>query len=147
MSLSLGGSENEARDLTLAAMAALLADRASAAEGLVRRAIDIKPGEARAQAILALYLQHQGQEKAAREAAELAVAFAPEDAEITAVAKLAGAEADPRKTPAWLALAKTTPAKAALADCVASIGAGDLVAARVAGAGWSLCHLAATLTK
>jgi tetratricopeptide (TPR) repeat protein len=147
MSPALGDSENEARDLTLAAMAALLTNRASAAEGLVRRAIDIKPGEARAQAILALYLQHQGQEKAAREAAEMALAFAPEDAEITAVAKLAGADVDPRKTPASLALPKTTPAKAALADCVADMGAGDLVAARAAGAGWSLCHLAATLIK
>jgi tetratricopeptide (TPR) repeat protein len=142
---ALGGSENEARDLTLAAMVALLTNRESAAEGLVRRAIDIKPGEARAQAILALYLQHQGREKAAREAAELAIAFAPEDAEITAVAKLAGADVDPEKTPASLALPKTTPAKAALADCVADIGAGDLVAARAAGAGWSLCHLAASL--
>jgi len=147
MSLALGTSENEATDLSLAAMVALLTNRMPAAEGLVRRAIDIKPGEGTAQAILALYLRHQGDADGAREAAELAVTFAPEDAEIASVANLAGAEEDAVETPAPLALPETTPAKKALADCVADLGAGDLGAARAAAAGWSLCHLAAVLIQ
>jgi len=147
MSLALGASENEATDLTLAAMVALITNRASAAEGLVRRAVDIKPGEGTAQAVLALHLLYQGDADAAREAAELAVTFAPGDAEILAVAKLAGAEIDPDETPAPLPMSRTTPAKAALADCVADLGAGDIAAARTAAAGWSLCHLAAVLAQ
>jgi tetratricopeptide (TPR) repeat protein len=147
MSLAVGTSETGAMDLTLAAMVALLTNRTSAAEGLVRRAVDIKPGEGMAQAILALYLQHQGEEDPARESAELAVTFAPEDAEIAAVAKLAGAEIDADETPAPLALPRTTPAKTALADCVADLGAGNLDAARAVAAGWSLCHLAAILVQ
>jgi len=146
MSLALGASENEATDLSLAAMVALLANRAAIAEGLVRRAIDIKPGEGSAQAILALYLRYQGDADGARDAAELAVTFAPEDAEIASVATLAGAEMD-AETPAPLPLPETTPAKKALADCVADLGAGDLGAARVAAAGWSLCYLAAVLVR
>jgi len=147
LSLALGASENEAADLTLAAMVALLTNRTSAAEGLVRRAIDIKPGEGSAQAILALHLLRQGDADAARDAAGLAAAFAPEDAEIAAVAKLAGAEIDPDETPAPPALPRATPAKAALADCVAALEAGDLGAARAAPAGWSLCHLATTISQ
>jgi tetratricopeptide (TPR) repeat protein len=144
MSLALGASQNEAADLTLAAMVALLTNRMPAAEGLVRRAIDIKPGEATAQAILALYLRRLGEQDAAREAAGLAIAFAPEDAEIAAVAKLIGAAVDSTKSSA---LPKTTPAKAARADCVANLSLGHLDAARAAGDGWSLCHLAAALAK
>ncbi|HEV8388818.1 MAG TPA: tetratricopeptide repeat protein [Dongiaceae bacterium] len=145
MSLALGASENEATDLSLAAMVALLTNRMSAAEGLVRRAIDIKPGEGTAQAILALYLRRQGDADGAREAAALAATFAPGDAEIAAVAKLAGAELDPAATPAPATPA--SPAQQALADCVADLRAGDLAAAGAAAAGWSLCHLAAVLAQ
>ena len=74
----------------------------------------------------------------------LAIAFAPDDAEIAAVAKLIGAVVDPAKSSA---LPRTTPAKAARADCVADLGLGDFGAARAAGDGWSLCHLAAVLAK
>ncbi len=137
-----GASENGAADLTLGAMVALLTNRASAAEGLVRRAIDIKPGEAVAQAVLAVYLKHKGEANAARAAAALAIAFAPHDPEIATVAVLAGAEAAKGPRPA---MPRTTPAKEMLAACVAALGAGDLEAARAAGAGWSLCHLSATL--
>jgi hypothetical protein len=97
--------------------------------------------------VLALHLLHQGDPDAARAAAALAVSFAPEDAEIAAVAKLAGAEIDPDETPAPPPLPRTTPAKSALADCVAALAAGDLAAARAAPAGWSLCHLAAALSQ
>jgi tetratricopeptide (TPR) repeat protein len=142
LSLALGASQNEAADLTLAAMVALLTNRASAAEGLVRRAIDIKPGEAVAQAVLAVYLKHKGQADAARAAAELAIAFAPHDAEIAAVATRAGAEAGRGPLPA---MAGTTPAQEGVAACVAALGAGDLEAARDAGAKWSLCHVSAIL--
>ncbi|HEY3145703.1 MAG TPA: tetratricopeptide repeat protein [Dongiaceae bacterium] len=147
LSLTLGDDADEAADLTLSAMVALLTNRASAAEGLVRRAVDIQPGGAGAQMVLALHLQRQREADAAREAAELAVSFAPEDAEIAAVARLAGAEIDPDETPSPPALPRTTPAKTALADCVAALGAGDLGAARAAPAGWSLCHLAAVLAQ
>ena len=147
LSLVLGESQDDSADLTLAAMVALLTNRMSVAEGLVRRAIDIKPGEGTAQAILALHVLRQGDADAARDAAELAVAFAPEDAEIAAVAKLAGAEIDPDETPVPPALPKATPAKVALADCVAALEAGDLGAARAARAGWSLCHLAAAIAR
>ena len=142
LSRARGTSQDEAADLTLAAMVALLTNRAAAAEGLVRRAIDIKPGEPVAQAVLAVYLKHKGEADAAREAAELAVAFAPQDAEIAAVARLAGVEMGRGPQPA---MARTTPAKEALAACVAALGAGDVAAARGAGAGWSLCHVAAML--
>lgn len=145
MTSALDASQNQAADLTLGAMVALLTNRLSAADGLVRRAIDLKPGEGMAQAILALYLRHEGDAQGARNAAELAATFAPEDAEIAAIAKLAGAEMG--KRPAPLVLPRTTPAKAALADCVANLDAGDLGAARTAGPGWSLCHLAAVLLQ
>ena len=100
VSPALGNAGSEAPDLTLAAMVALLTNRAAAAEGLVRRAIDIQPGGAAAQMVLGLHLLHQGEPDAAREAAALAVSFAPDDGEIAAVAKLAGAEIDPDETPA-----------------------------------------------
>ena len=81
----------------------------------------------------------------ARDAAELAIAFAPDDAEIAAVAALAGAETSGDRAP--LALPTNTPAQAARAACVADLGIGDLAAARAAGAAWSLCHLAAQSTR
>jgi hypothetical protein len=148
LSPALVGDGGEAADLTLAAMVALLTNRAAAAEGLVRRAVDIQPGGATAQMVLALHLLHQGGDPdAARAAAALAVSFAPEDAEIAVVAKFAGAEIDPAETPAALPLPRATPAQIALADCVAAVASGDLAAARAAPAGWSLCHLAATLPQ
>lgn len=132
---------DDAADLTLAAMVAMLTERLSVASALVRRAIDLQPGNAMAQAILALALQRQGDAQLARDAAELAVAFAPDDAEIAAVAARAGAEtgADHARP----ALPAKTPAQAARAACVADLSKGDLAAARAAGAAWSLCHLAA----
>lgn len=132
-----------AADLTLCAMVALLTNRASIAQDLVREAIALKPGEATAQAILGLHLHRQGDANSARKAAELAVAFAPEDAEIAAVAALAGAKLDGVAAPR--ALPTATPAQSALAQCVTGLRAGDFDAARAAGAGWSLCHLAASL--
>lgn len=144
MSPALDAKVSEAADLSLAAMIALLTDRMPAGEGLVRRAIDIKPGEGSAQAILAIYLQHQGDEDGARDAANLAISFAPEDAEIAAVATLAGADAE---SPAPLAMPRATPAQQALADCVSALAAGDLAAARSVPAGWTLCHLAAVAAK
>jgi tetratricopeptide (TPR) repeat protein len=132
---------DDAADLTLAAMVAMLTGRTSAVDRLVRRAIDLKPGEAAAQAILSLDLRRQGDAEDARDAAELALAFAPDDAEIAAVASLVGA--DPNGDRAPLALPANTPAQAARAACVADLANGDLAAARDAGAAWSLCHLAA----
>jgi tetratricopeptide (TPR) repeat protein len=145
MSLAPGAPTDEAADLALGAMAALLTNRSSAADGLVRRAVAIKPGEGSAQAILALHLLRQGDAVGARAAADLAAAFAPQDAEIAAVANLAGAKIDPEKMPP--SLPQTTPAKAALAQCVSDLGRGDLGAARAAGAAWSLCHLAAVAAE
>jgi tetratricopeptide (TPR) repeat protein len=136
---------DDAADLTLAAMVAMLTDRLSAADQLVRRAIDLKPGEASAQAILSLELLRQGDAEDAHDAAELAVAFAPDDAEIAAIAILAGA--DPNGDRAPLALPANTPAQAARATCVADLANGDVAAARAAGAAWSLCHLAAQSTQ
>jgi tetratricopeptide (TPR) repeat protein len=132
-----------AADLILCAMAALLTDRAFIAGDLVREAIALKPGEGAAHALLALHLHEQGDANGARKAAELAVAFAPEDAEIAAVAALAGAKLD--GATALRAMPVATPAQGALAQCVTHLRAGDLDAARAAGAGWSLCHLAASL--
>ncbi len=136
---------DDAADLTLAAMVAMLTDRLQAADALVRRAVDLKPGEAMAQAILALDLRRHGDADDARDAAELAVAFAPDDAEIAAVASLAGTDANRDRPP--LALPAKTPAQAARAACVAALDAGDLAAARAAGAAWSLCHLAAVTAR
>jgi tetratricopeptide (TPR) repeat protein len=135
----------DAADLTLAAMVAMLTDRSSAADALVRRAVDLKPGEATAQAILSLALRQQGDAEDARDAAELAIAFAPDDAEIAAVASLAGADPSGDRLP--LALPAGTPAQAARAACVADLAGGDLAAARDAGAAWSLCHLAAVIAR
>ena|SRR5688572_4212837 len=126
-------------------MVAMLTDRLSAADALVRRAIDLKPGEASAQAILSLVLRRQGDGEDARAAAELAVAFAPDDGEIAAIASLTGAEASGDRAP--LALPANTPAQAARAACVADLASGDLAAARAAGAAWSLCHLATQSTR
>ena len=136
---------DDAADLALAAMVAMLTDRLSAADALVRRAIDLKPGEATAQAILSLDLRRQGDVEDARAAAELAVAFAPDDAEIAAIAWIAGADTSGDRAP--MALAVNTPAQAARAACVAELASGDLTAARAAGAAWSLCHLAAQSTR
>ena len=136
---------DDAADLTLAAMVAMLTDRLSAADQLVRRAIDLKPGEATAQAILSLDLRRQGDADDARDAAELAVAFAPDDAEIAAIASLAGADTSGARAP--LVLPANTPALAARAACVADLANGDLEAARAGGAAWSLCHLAAQSTR
>lgn len=136
---------DDAADLTLAAMAAMLADRLPAAEALVRRAIDLKPGEATAQAILALILSRQGDADDARDAAELAADFAPDDAEIATVAAFAGA--DPGNADARLSLPAHTPAQGARAACVADLARGDLAAARTAAAAWSLCHLAAMTAR
>lgn len=136
---------DDAADLTLAAMVAMLTDRLSAADALVRRAIDLKPGEATAQAILALLLNRQGDEDDARDAAELAASFAPDDAEIAAVVAFAGADSGNADAP--LALPAHTPAQVARAACVANLTRGDLAAARAAGAAWSLCHLAATTAR
>jgi tetratricopeptide (TPR) repeat protein len=132
-----------AADLVLCAMAALLTDHASIAEDLVREAIALKPGEAAAHAILALHFHRQGDAQGARKTAELAAAFAPEDAAVAAVAALAGARLD--RVAAPRAMPAATPAQSALAQCVTYLRAGDLDAARAAGAGWSLCHLAASL--
>jgi tetratricopeptide (TPR) repeat protein len=145
MTSALNASKDDAADLTLGAMVALLTGRHSAADALVRRAIDLKPGEARAQALLALALQHQGDAQGARKAAELAVAFAPADAEIAAVAKRIGGTSSGRV--ALSPLPRTTPAKAALADCVTRLEAGKLDATLIAGPGWSLCHLTAAMAK
>jgi tetratricopeptide (TPR) repeat protein len=145
LSPALDEADPEAADLTLGAMVALLTDRASVADALVDRAIELKPGEGTAQAVLALSLLHEGDAEAARTAAELAATFAPDDAEIAAIAELAGAE--PGERPAPLTLLRGTPAEAALADCVTNLVAGDLAAARTAGPGWSLCHVAAVLAK
>ena len=144
LALDLEASE-DAADLTLAAMVAMLTDRLAAADALVRRAIDLQPGNPAAQAILSLVLRRQGDAESARDVAELAVAFAPEDAEIAAVASLAGAEAGNGQAP--LALPTNTPAEAARAACVAALEAGDLGAAGDAGAAWSLCHLAAVTAR
>lgn len=141
LSPALEDPKRGAADLTLGALVALLTNRMSAAEDLVRQAIALKPGEATAQAILALQLRRQDDVEGARKAANLAVAFAQKDTEVAAVARLVGATVGdapvPRATPA------ATPAKDALAACVAHLAAGDLAAALAAGAGWSLCHLAA----
>jgi tetratricopeptide (TPR) repeat protein len=131
----------DAADLTLAAMAAMLTERLSVADALARRAIALQPGNATAQAVLALALRRQGNAPRALDAAELAVAFAPNDAEIAAVAARAGAETSANQAPS--PLPTNTPAQAARAACVADLRNGDLPAARAAGAAWSLCHLAA----
>ena len=137
-------ASDDAADLALAAMVAMLTDRLSAADALVRRALELKPGEAAAQAVLSLALRRQGDADDARDAAELAVAFAPDDAEIAAIASLAGADPSDR---APLALPTSTPAEAARATCVAALSAGDLAAALAAGAMWSLCHAAAATAR
>ncbi|HET6620110.1 MAG TPA: tetratricopeptide repeat protein [Dongiaceae bacterium] len=137
------GTSGAADDLTLGAMVALLTNRA--AEDLVRKAIDLKPGDGTARAILALVLWRQGKADTARDAARLAVTFAPGDAEIAAVARLAGAPPGPEAVQPAPAMPKATPAKAALATCIADLEAGDLPAARAANAAWSLCHLAAVM--
>lgn len=133
----------DAADLTLAAMVALRTDRVSAADALARRAIDLQPGNATAQSVLSLVLRRQGDAEEARDAAELAAAFAPDDAEIAALAALAGGEPVAGRA---VTLPRNTPAQAARAACVAALGAGDLAAARTAGADWSLCHLATGTT-
>src|SRR5262249_52332476 len=56
LSVALAISDTDAATLTLAAMAALVSNHASDAEGLIRHAIAIKPGEGSAQAVLALLL-------------------------------------------------------------------------------------------
>ncbi|MGH6894277.1 MAG: tetratricopeptide repeat protein [Dongiaceae bacterium] len=129
----------DAADATLAAQVVLLEGRTPVADALARRAMALKPGEAAAQAILALALKAEGAEPG--DAADLAVTFAPQDAEIAAVAKSLGLE---RAGPT-LTLSTATPAKARLAACIAGLSAGDLAVARAAGAGWSLCHLAAVI--
>ena len=138
-------STEDAADLTLAAMAALLTGRLSAADMLVRRAVDLQPGNAAAQAVLALVLRRQGDAEEARDAAGLAVAFAPDDAEVAAVATLVSGDVSMTQPP--LALLARTPAQAARAACVAALGAGDLAAARSTGAAWSLCHVAAVTIR
>ena len=72
-------------------------------------------------------------------AAQAAADFAPEDAELLAIARHLGARSDhvaPRPSQA-------TPAGKMLAACIANLAIGDLAAARQSGARWSLCWVAA----
>lgn len=131
-------ADGDAANLIAAGHAALADGRRSDAAALVRRAAALRPGDAQAQALLALSLP-AGAEVA--KAAQAAADFAPQDPEIQAVAAFLGAkpsEGSP-KPPA------ATPAGQALAACIAGLQAGDVPAAAAANARWSLCHLAATL--
>ena len=141
---ALDSSRQEAADLALGALIALHMGRVPVAEALARRAGALQPGEGTAQAILALALWRQRDAQGARNAAALSATFAPQDAEIAAIARRMGARASDRPVPPP---PRTTPAKAALAECIASLETGDRAAARAAGPGWSLCRLAAGLTE
>jgi tetratricopeptide (TPR) repeat protein len=136
------GAAEDAVDLALGAMVALLTGRDAEAERLARKAIAIKPGEAPAHMVLALLLLRRADADGARAAAELAAAFAPGDSEIATVATLAAADVKELASPP-----PATPAKAALARCIVHLTRGEHSAARAAGAGWSLCHLAATVVR
>jgi tetratricopeptide (TPR) repeat protein len=131
---------NDAADAVLAGQVSLLQGDTRKGEALARRATALQPGDAAAHAILALALRSAGRTDAARAAAKLAASFAPDDGEIAAIAKLVGISLADRPPPS-----AATPAKAARVRCVAALGARDFVTAREAGAGWSLCHLAAAL--
>jgi tetratricopeptide (TPR) repeat protein len=129
---------SDALDLALAAQVALLTDR-GAALGLAQRAVGIKPGDGRIEALLALAQDRAGNVDGARQAAERAILFAPHDAEVAAIARRLGAKVELAALPD----AAGTPAKEARNRCIAALEAGDAGGARAAGAGWSLCHLAA----
>ena len=133
---ALAALANETANVILAGQVALLRGQTDAATDFARRAVALKPGDAHAQALLALSLAPGGEsEKAAQAAAD----FAPDDAELLAIARHLGARSDhvaPRPSQA-------TPAGKMLAACIANLATGDLAAARQSGARWSLCWVAA----
>jgi len=127
---------NDAANLLAAGQTALADGRRADAEALARRAVALKPGDAAAQTLLALSLPPG---KEASQAAQAAADFAPQDAELQAVAAFLGAEPPgPMPQPA-----AATPAHLLLAGCIAGLQGQDPAAAAAAGARWSLCHLAA----
>ncbi|HWA47316.1 MAG TPA: hypothetical protein VG742_03535, partial [Dongiaceae bacterium] len=125
----------DAANLLMAGRAALADGRGAEAEALARRAAALRPGDAQAQALLAVSLPSGAE---ATKAAQAAADFAPQDAELQAVARASGAGRT-----AALDYPAATPAEQLLAACIAALRAGDAAAAAAAGAGWSLCHLAA----
>ncbi len=132
--LRIAGSD--ADNLLAAARTALAAGRRADSEALARRAVGLKPGDALAQGVLALSLTAG---KESEKAAQAAADFAPQDAELRAVAAILGARpTGPAVTPST-----ATPAQRLLGDCIAGLQAGNPPGAAAAGARWSLCHLAA----
>jgi tetratricopeptide (TPR) repeat protein len=130
---------DDAANLIAAGHVALADGRRPEAEALARRAVALRPGDAQAQALLALSLSAGAESaKAARAAAD----FAPQDAEIQAVAAALGAK--PAGSPP---APDATPAEQSLAACIAALQKGDAATAAAAGARWSLCHLVATQTR
>ena len=131
---------DDAPNLLAAGQAALADGRRPDAEAMARRAVALKPGDAAAQALLALSLPPG---KDATKAAQAAADFAPGDAELQAVAAFLGAKSasSPPKP------AAVTPAQRSLVACIAGLRAGDPQAAAAARARWSLCHLAALRPK
>ncbi len=127
--------DKDAANLIAAGHVALADGRGTEAEALAWRAVALRPGDAQAQALLALSLP-PGVE--ATKAAQAAADFAPQDAEIQAVAAFLGAT--PVGAPPTFAAA--TPAQSLLAACIAGLRAGDPATAGQA-ARWSLCDLAA----
>jgi tetratricopeptide (TPR) repeat protein len=125
----------DAANLLMAGRAALADGRGEEAKALASRASMLRPGDAQAQALLAVSLPRGAE---ATKAAQVAADFAPQDAELQAVARYLGAQHT-----AALDYPAATPAEQLLAACVAALRAGDADAAKAAGAGWSLCHLAA----
>ena len=126
---------NDAANLLAAGRAVLADGRSVDAEVLARQAMALRPGDAQAQALLALSLPAGAE---ATKAAQAAADFAPQDGELQAVAAFLGATRT-----AVLEHPAATPAEKRLAACVAGLRAGNAAAAAAAGAGWSLCHLAA----
>lgn len=125
----------DAANLIAAGHVALADGRRAEAEALARRAVALRPGDAQGQALLALSLPAGAE---AAKAAQAAADFAPQDAEIQAVAAALGAK--PVGAPLQPA---ATPAEKLLAGCIAGLQAGDPGVAGGREARWSLCDLAA----
>jgi tetratricopeptide (TPR) repeat protein len=129
-------ADSDAANLIAAGHVALADGRRTEAEALARRAVALRPGDAQAQALLALSLPAGAE---AVKAAQAAADFAPQDPEIQAVAVALGAK--PAGSPP--AAADAMPAEQELAACIAALQKG----AAAAEARWSLCHLAAVQTR
>lgn len=133
------GARTDAEIAALAAQALLLAGKRAEARAMLAHAVTMKPDLARTHLLDSLMSREQDRQSA-QDAAARALRFAPSDPEVVMIVRRLGVETDLRPD-----IIPNSKAQAAVRACLDAFRDGDLAAAKMAGANWSLCHLAAVL--